>query len=43
MRKEKKMTKKLSVEGLAGDIQHKGKSTTSRPFSKAYCLKNLEG
>ena len=43
MRKEKKMNKKLSVEGLAGDIQHKGKSTTTTAFFKSILLKKLRG
>ena len=41
MRKEKKITKKLSVEGLAGDIKHKGKSTTTTSFFKSILLKKL--
>ena len=41
MSKEKKMTKKLSVEGLAGEIQHKGKSTATTAFFKSILLKKL--
>jgi len=35
------MTKKLSVEGLASDIQHKRKSTTTTAFFKNILLKKL--
>ena len=37
------MTKKLSVEGFASDIQHKGKSTTTTAFFKSILLKKLGG
>ena len=37
------MTKKLSVEGFASDIQHKGKSTTITAFFKSILLKKLKG
>ena len=37
------MKKKLSVEGLASDIQHKGKSTTTTAFFKSILLKKLTG
>ena len=37
------MTKKLSVEGLASDIQHKEKSTTTTAFFKSILLKKLRG
>ena len=37
------MTKKLSVEELASDIKHKGKSTTTTAFFKSILLKKLRG
>ena len=37
------MTKKLSVAGLASDIHHKGKSTTTTAFFKSILLKKLRG
>ena len=37
------MTKKLSVEGFASDIQHKGKSTITTAFFKSILLKKLKG
>ena len=37
------MTKKLSVEGLASDIEHKGKSSTTTAFFKNILLKKLRG
>ena len=37
------MTKKLSVEGLASDIQYKGKSKTTIAFFKSILLKKLRG
>ena len=43
MSKEKKINKKLSIEGLASDIQHKGKSTTTSAFFKSVLLKKLRG
>jgi len=37
------MTKKLSVEGFASDIQHKGKNTITTAFFKSILLKKLKG
>ena len=37
------MTKKLSVEGFASDIQHKGKNTITTAFFKSILLKKLRG
>ena len=37
------MTKKLSVEELASDIKHKGKSTTTTALFKSILLKKLRG
>ena len=37
------MTKKLSVEELASNIKHKGKSTTTTAFFKSILLKKLRG